>query len=75
MSERAYAIGDLVRATQSIFEGPSEDSPGGEFCKKGDILQIRRITGANYPYAVAHPHREPGAGFCVKADEITPHDA
>lgn len=65
-------IGDKVTATQAIYEGPDDHSPGGYLCKNGDTLVIRGIydrPGVRWPYSVSHEDVT-DMSFSVSASEI-----
>jgi len=42
MSE--YKVGDRVRAKEAIYEPADDYAPGGYFCRKGDLLIVRKLT-------------------------------
>jgi hypothetical protein len=71
ISSPLFSVGDHVTAAASIYDGPTEEMPAQDYCRKGDTLEIRgySIRGG---FIVAHLDREPGAGFRVSADEILP---
>lgn len=66
-----YKLGDLVRATKTIFAAATDELPAQDFCNAGDTLEIRKIAGF-WPYSVAHPNGEAGVMFGVNEDEVEP---
>lgn len=66
-----FAVGDRVIAAKAISDGPTEDRPAQDYCRKGDELEIREVRGSGW-YVVAHPRREKGAGFWVLQSELSP---
>jgi hypothetical protein len=67
----AFKVGDLVRATKTIFEEATDCNPRRDLCNAGDTLEVRKV-GKFWAYTVAHPNREEGVGFGVHQDEIEP---
>lgn len=76
MSDLQFKVGDRTRATQSIYEGPDDYSPGGYFCRKGDLLIVREVCpdAKVWPYSVSHEAITDNS-FAVSADEIEPDRA
>jgi hypothetical protein len=66
-----YEPGQRVFAITDISEGPSGDSPGGDFCRFGDELIIKQVhkPGGTFRLDVHHEGRE--GSFGVKANEIS----
>lgn len=73
-SDALFAVGDRVTATVMIDGHDADDWPYVIYCKKGDELEIRECRPNGW-YVVAHPHREPGAGFMARHRELSPANA
>lgn len=72
MDHSIYSIGDLVRAVRSIYSGSTEEMPAQDFCRAGDILEVRKVGGWHFPISVAHPYMRPGIMFGVELNEVAP---
>ncbi len=70
----SFKVGDHVVAIRSMVDGPSDCSPGGIFCHKGEVLEIRKINPEykTHPLTVRHltsiQH-----GFGASLDEVIPY--
>ena len=50
-------VGDRVRIKYNLNEHPSEDGPGCNLAKEGEVLIIRQISeGHDFPIKVSHEH-------------------
>ena len=66
-----YKTGDIVVAMRDMGDSPNEDSPGGVYALKGELLVIRNVhsDGREFSISVSHEHITDNS-FGVRLHEI-----
>jgi hypothetical protein len=70
-----FHVGQRVVAVVDLWDGPTEDHPGGYYARVGEELIVRKVDG-HYQMPIHVSHDDVlDSTFCVREDEISESSA